>query len=417
MLRRLVWSSLTARRARLALALLAVTLGVGVATALGTLSLEVGDDLARTLRAAGPNFVIVPAGARLPLETGGAGIAPPRASAVLPEGTVAALKASFWKHNLLEAAPELTVPATIDGAAADLAGTWFERAVDTEAGPWTTGLARLRPQWKIEGRWPSETRDEVALGTELARRLGRSIGQRVRLASGGRTVDARVTAIVHADGLEADRAWAPVEVARRLARRDGFDRVWLSALVRPAPRTPPPDPARDPAGYERYRCAAYPANVSAELASLLKDVEVLPASEALEGEGHVVRRLNLLMVLLALAALAASTLGLLSTSAATVVERGVELGLMRALGASARQIAALLLCETLLVSVAGGALGWAFGSLAAAAIRGQSFGAGGGMQPLLLPVAIAVALVVGLLGTLAPLRMALRLDAAAVLRG
>ena len=64
MFRRMLLSSLAARRARLALGLVAVSLGVGVATALGTLALQVGDDLARTLRAAGPNFVVLPPGSR-----------------------------------------------------------------------------------------------------------------------------------------------------------------------------------------------------------------------------------------------------------------------------------------------------------------------------------------------------------------
>jgi ABC-type antimicrobial peptide transport system permease subunit len=39
------------------------------------------------------------------------------------------------------------------------------------------------------------------------------------------------------------------------------------------------------------------------------------------------------------------------------------------------------------------------------------------LQPLLLPVALLLALVVATLGTLGPLRVALRLDPATVLRG
>jgi putative ABC transport system permease protein len=135
------------------------------------------------------------------------------------------------------------------------------------------------------------------------------------------------------------------------------------------------------------------------------------------GEGQVVGRLNLLMLLLALAALTASTLGLLSTTTATVVERGVELGLMRALGASAPQIAVLLLGETVLVSLLGGALGWGLGSAGAAAIRGHTFGTVVPVQPLLLPLALVLSLALAVVGTLAPLRLALRIDPATVLRG
>jgi len=78
----MVWSSALARRGRLALGLMAVTLGVSISTALATLALQVGDDLARTLRAAGPNFVVLPAGARLPVDLGGVQFEPARAGSL-----------------------------------------------------------------------------------------------------------------------------------------------------------------------------------------------------------------------------------------------------------------------------------------------------------------------------------------------
>jgi putative ABC transport system permease protein len=427
----MVGHALAARRARVALSLVAVSLGVAVATALGTLALQVGDDLARTLRAAGPNFVVLPAGARLPLDVDGVAL-PARAGLSLPEHTVAALRTSFWKNNVLEAAPELTVPATVNGVRAELSGAWFTRTLATPDGGWTTGLARLHPAWTLEGRWPAEGAGEVALGHALAARLGAHPGDVVTVrpslpaapTPAGSATDAggseqrwRVTAVVNAGGADDARAWAPLGRAQQLAHRPGeIDRVWLSALVRASPRRPAPDPVRDPHGYERFMCTAYPENVARDLAERL-DADVVPATEQLAGEAHVVGRLNLLMLLLALAALTASALGLFSTTTATVVERRVELGLLRSLGAAPRQIAALLLGETLLVSALGGVLGWLLGSLAAVAIRGRTFGAAAPLQPLLLPVAVTLAIAVGLLGTLAPLRAALRIDPARALRG
>src|SRR5262245_29604714 len=102
---RMLMASLRARRGRLALALMAVTVGVSVSVALASLALQVGDDLARTLRAAGPNFVVVPAGARWPLDLGGAEVAPARAGLALPETSIVGLKRTFWRNNVLEAAP------------------------------------------------------------------------------------------------------------------------------------------------------------------------------------------------------------------------------------------------------------------------------------------------------------------------
>src|SRR5262249_1799633 len=113
MVPRLVWGSLRARRSRVLLALLAVTLGTGVATALGTLALQVGDDLARTLRAAGPNFVMRPEGAAWRPDAAG-GIAVARAGVALPESAVAARRATAVANNgpggAAEPGPPLRVP-------------------------------------------------------------------------------------------------------------------------------------------------------------------------------------------------------------------------------------------------------------------------------------------------------------------
>src|SRR5439155_4721782 len=170
-------------------------------------------------------------------------------------------------------------------------------------------------------------------------------------------------------------------------------------------------------GDRRHMCAAYPDVLSHGIQSAIAGTEVLPMTEVVSGEGTIVGRLNLLMLLLALAALTASILGLLSTSTATVVERSVELALLRAIGATSPQLAILLLAETLVVSLAGGILGWGLGMSGAAAIRGHTFGAAPVVVPLLLPLAILLALAVAMLGTIAPLRIALRLDPAQVLRG
>ncbi len=418
MFARILFASLVARRMRLLLALLAISLGVAVATALATLSLQVGDDLARTLRAAGPNFVVQPAGAEWPIDLGGAEYRPARAGVSLPMASVTRLRGSFWKHAMLAAAPELAASATLDGAPVSLLGTWFEHEIQEAEGPWTAGLRTLRPAWTLDGRWPREGADEMVLGRELAERLARRTGDQVEVAVEGLSRSMLITGIVSAGGRDDDRCWAPIEVVQALTgRADQADRVWLSALLKPGPAAPAPDPVRDPAGYERFMCTPYPGNVARDLAEQVPGAEVLALAEVVAGEALVVSRLNFLLLMLALAALAAATLGLVATTTATVVERGVEIGLLRSLGATSRQLAALLMGETTLVSLAGGAIGWLLGSVAAALVRGRTFGEGSLLEPILLPVALSVALAVAFLGTLAPLRMALRLDPSTVLRG
>jgi putative ABC transport system permease protein len=417
MFSRLLWGSIVARRARVTLALLAVGLGSGMAVALGTLALQVGDDVARQLRAAGPNFLIQPRGATWTPDLGGAEIQAPRIAATLPEDAVATLKETFWRNNILQAAPELTLATGTDRGQFLLRGSWFEHSVPTEAGAWSTGLAGLHPTWRVNGRWPDERAEEVVLGRALAERLAARRGDRLTLHIGAETVSLAVTGILEAGGPEDQLAWAPLPLVQRLAARPGqVDRIWMSALVLPGRERPAPDPS-DAKAYEKYMCTAYPSVVAASLSERLPGAEVVPATERIAGEARVVTRLTLLMVLLALAGIAASTLGLLSTMTTAVVERSSELALLRAIGASPGQLAALLLGETLLVALAGGALGWWLGEAGAAAIRGASFVGASAYRPLLLPVSLAVATLVALAGTLGPLRLALRLDPARVLRG
>jgi putative ABC transport system permease protein len=420
MLARLVGRSLRARRSRVLLALLAVTLGTGVATALGTLALQVGDDLARTLRAAGPNFVMRPEGASWrPDATGGIDVA--RAGVALPESAVAALRSTFWRNNVLAAAPELDVRVRVQGRELDATGTWFVRDVATTSGPWRTGLAALHPHWRLEGAWPADTTAGVVVGRALARELAAGVGDALELSTPRAESAVRVAGIVDAGGLDDRRLWLPLALAQALAGRTAeLDRVALSALVKAEPHGPgsrPPDAARDPQGFERYMCTAYPANVAHDLSAAVPGAEVVPLTELVAGEAGVVWRLNLLMLLLALAALTASTLGLVSTTTAGVVERAREFGLMRALGATSGQLAVLLLTESLLVALAGGALGWLAGTGMAAAIRGDAFAAPAAAQPLLLPAALLVAAAVAIAGTLGPMRMALRFDPIEALRG
>ena len=418
MFARLLFRSLRARRARLALALIAVSLGVAVATMLATLSLGVGDELARELRRAGPNFIVVPAGSRWPFDMGGASYRPTLAGAALGDTVVSALRGTFWRNNLLAAAPEQSARGRVNGRDATVNGTWFDRDAGTPGESWRTGVAALRPHWTVTGRWPADGSDEVALGQTLATALGLRPGEVVTLEVGGRALRAPVSGVVFAGGLEDGQAWLALERLQALTGRAGeVDRVWLSALVKPEPPRAEPDPVRDPRGFERWECTAYPSNLASTFRERLSGAEVLPMSEVLAGEGRVVERLDLLMVLLGLAALTASTLGLLSTTAATVVERRVEIALMRSLGASSRQLGALLFGETLMVAALGGALGWGAGSLAALLVHGGSFGAGGTIHPMLLPVAVLLAAGVATLGTLGPLRVALRIEPARVLRG
>src|SRR5207248_3967177 len=132
------------------------------------------------------------------------------------------------------AAPELDLALRIGGRLVEATGTWFERDVPCDDGVWHTGLSSLHPMWRATGAWPAESAQAIALGAALAHSLAARPGDTLRLDAGGVAAAVRVTAVVEAGGFDDRRAWLPLALAQRLARRPGeLDRVALSALLKP----------------------------------------------------------------------------------------------------------------------------------------------------------------------------------------
>ena len=150
------------------------------------------------------------------------------------------------------------------------------------------------------------------------------------------------------------------------------------------------------AEFERWSCSPYVSAIAYAIG------QVLPGTE--------VRVITLVAMLAAALAVGAS-------SAASVIERRVEIGLMKALGAGSGTVGFLLAAEQLLLAFAGGGVGYALGIVLARILGEKIFGAA--PQPTLLVffVVIGLAALVTLLGSALPLRRASRIDPAPILRG
>jgi putative ABC transport system permease protein len=109
-------------------------------------------------------------------------------------------------------------------------------------------------------------------------------------------------------------------------------------------------------------------------------------------------------------------IGILTMMWISVHERTAEIGLAKAVGASRRQILALFLLESSVLSGAGGALGVGVGLALAAALRSFVPGLPVVTPPGFVVAALAVSLAVGLLSGVLPARRAAGLDAVDALR-
>ncbi len=94
-----------------------------------------------------------------------------------------------------------------------------------------------------------------------------------------------------------------------------------------------------------------------------EDVTLITEAAVVDSLSAILDALTLAVAAIAAISLAVAGIGILNVLLVAVAERTVEIGLLRALGASRRQVLACFLAEAILLSGLGGALGLAAGAL------------------------------------------------------
>jgi len=415
----------------------ALALGMGVATAALSVALDVGDRLAKEFRSLGANLVITPKADSLPLEIGGVDYRPVNVGAYLPEADLPKLKTIFWHNNIMGFAPIIEVrgealPRVLnDGGArpgnwvADvpIIGTWADHAVPLpEGGEFRTGVAKTNPWWRIDGRWFSEGAKECVVGVAFAKRNHIHIADSVSLAIGDLTVipaPLTVTGILTSGGPEDASIVVPLSYAQSLARKPGeYRKLYVSALTKPEDAFARKDAkTMTPAEFDRWYCTPYISSIALQIQEELPGTDVRVIRRVAEGEGQILTHVEMLLWLVTLAAMLAAALAVGASSAASVMERQAEIGLMKALGAGSGTVGLLLAAEQLLLAFVGGGIGYALGIILARLLGERIFGAAPEPTLLVFLVAIGLAAVVTLLGSAIPLRRASRIEPAPILRG
>ena len=415
----------------------ALALGMGVATAALSVALDVGDRLAKEFRSLGANLVVTPKADSLPLEIGGVDYRPVNAGAYLPESDLPKLKTIFWHNNIIGFAPILeargeALPfAYKDGQYqpggwienVPLIGTWAQHAVPLpEGGDFRTGVAKTNPWWQIEGQWFSDDAKECVVGVAFAKKNHVKIGDSVSLATGAITRipnPLKVTGILNSGGPEGESILVPLSYAQSLAGKPGqYRKLYVSALTKPEDTFGRKDPkSMTPAEFERWYCTPYISAIALQISEELPGTDVRVIRRVAEGEGQILTRVQTLLWLVTLAAMLAAALAVGASSAASVIERQVEIGLMKALGAGSGMVGFLLAAEQLLLAFVGGGVGYALGIVLARLLGEKIFGAAPEPTLLVFFVIIGLAALVTLLGSALPLRRASRIDPAPILRG
>ena len=368
---RILWKLLGASRGRLLLALVALTSGAAVCSALLNVNLDAEHKLTQEFRTLGANVVVAP-------PSGGS-------DAALADAGVMDRIAGIDAPQIVAAAPYLYVAANSGTQPVILAGTWFDQA------------AKINSWWKIDGSWIA-SRDshlQCLVGSAAARHLGLAPSSPIELRSGDRTVSLKVAGIVTTGGAEDSQIFTDLGVAQDLAGLSG--RVSLVQLS----------------------VSGTPGEIDAvtkRLASALPGLDVRPVRQITAAEGSILGRIKGLIFWTIALILTLSMLGVLASMAALAMERSRDVGLMKALGGSVSRIMRLFLAEAGTLGLIGGTIGFLIGIVLARWMGGRVFGVAISPRPVVFPLTVALTVAVALIGAL-PLRLLGNVRPAEILRG
>ena len=364
-------AALGRRRGTVTLAVMAVAIGASVASALLHVSGDIGRKVTRELRALGPNLLVV-----------AATVSDDAAGRFLDEATL---------RGRLAAAGVAGVPLLY--AAADLNG----RTVPV-VGADLAAARRLHPGWRLTGGMRAADPDVSMMGGRLMDRLGAVPGTvlTLRPAAGvGDSVAIAVGARLEAGGADDEAFWIPLAAAQALSGLAG--RVSLAQ-----------------ARVEGGAAGAATAVASLERGGGLRTLVLHALSST---EGRLLERMRRLMALVTVAALIAAGLAAFGTLTDLALERRREIALMKALGATRRDVVRLFAAESMVIGALGGVSGWLIGLGFAQIIGRQVFHSGVALRWDVPLVVLGLSMGVAFIAGLGPIRLALAVEPAPVLKG
>jgi putative ABC transport system permease protein len=425
---RLVYESFRHQARRKLLAGIAIALGVAVATAMIAVATDIGDKINRELRGYGANLVVTPQEDTLDVEVGGINLKPPSDGAFLDEADLVKIRGTFWHNNILGFTPMLPITVKLgsgsDTRYATLVGTYFNKLLSFGKQDFTTGVRITHPWWKVvcapvqespNCAWPADDSQNVLLGERLATELHQRAGATIEIA--GRPL--RISGILSTGAAEDDQIVAPLGLAQQILGKPGaVRRVYVSALTKPQDALATQDPqTMTPEVRDRWYCSPYVQSIAYQLEEVIPHSHAEQIRQVAQNEGTVLSRIKGLMLLITFAALFASALAVSAAMATAIFERRVEVGLMKALGASGFSVSAIFFAEALLLAIVGGIAGFLAGALLARQIGRSIFNSRISIEPVMFPVILAIAVCVTFAGSAAAIRRAVKLDPVFALRG
>ncbi len=367
-----LFSSLIRRRSRIAIALLGVAIGATVLLGMVTLCYDIPRQMGQEFRSYGANLLLMPANnqSTMPITE------VKKAVDLLPSDKV--LGVTPFRYDSIRSNQQ---PYTI-------VGTQFDQ------------VSKTSPYWKIEGELPKNP-NEIMIGTDIAQFAKLSIGSTMPI-SGKSKENSRfdeeltITGIVKTGRAEDNFIFIDLnDLETLLEERNQAEVVEISIMA-----------TQDE--LQRYIQTIKDHSTTIE-PHLIKWVT--------QSEASVLGKLSSLLYLVTLVVLILTMICVATTMMTVVMERRKEIGLKKAIGATNKSIAKEFLAEGLILGIIGGVIGVICGLIFAQVISANVFGRSIVVEFYLIPTTIVISAVVTIIACLIPVKRALEVEPALVLRG
>jgi putative ABC transport system permease protein len=370
-----------ANRGRLFVILLALGAGAAVTAALLNLQVDARRRLTSEFRAFGPNVLVLPQNSS------------PFRTATLPESTVHSVPENIQSGRVVASSrlylvAQLSPPRPGGSSSVVVAGT--------NPLVFLTAAVRSLPNHSSASDvLPPTTGHECVVGRNVARQWNAQQGADFTLTNADRREICHVASFYETGGPEDDRVAIGLRAAQRLADLPGR----ISAIELIVPGTP--------SEVQTY---------IKDLQGILPDTEVRPIRQFTEAQAKIYDRISGLLTATVAIVLLLTGLCVMAAMTNVAMERKMDVGLMKAIGGSVRRVLRLFLAEAALLGLAGGMIGAAVGIFVSIGLGKAVFGVAARPRLIVYPVAVALTVIVAILGAF-PLRRLASIRPASVFRG
>ncbi|NLE95880.1 MAG: FtsX-like permease family protein [Dehalococcoidia bacterium] len=367
----IVVKDMARRKRRVLHSVLGVSIGITTVIAMLTVA-NAGETVLRSeLERYGPNLTVVPATARLDVELGGLTMGSVTVGETMIDESVLpliqqvaddAIRADMGISDpgpIAIVAPRLYLPGDVDGRTVTMVGVLpaEEKAI--------------RVWWGFTDGGYMSSHDSLVAGAIAARSLGLSADSTVRISGS----EYRVSGILSDSGSNDDYLlFVPLQTLQEASGKEGLvSTVDVRAL-----------------------CTGCPVEMIARaLSADIPGIHAVAVRQVAEAELGMWHGMRTIVLVLASVTLLVGLFGVMNSMSAMVMERRKDIGIMRAVGASRRQIVSMFLYEALALGLLGGAAGYAAGLLLALGV-GPLMLDGVGITPVFEYVPLAVGLAAGI---------------------